>query len=113
MTFKTIGHLSYNISSFVHHFVAICEFKMELQSGNAAIWVKIDDIVSRVTLKYGRWPWKTKGHLFYVTLRFMRHIINVGEFKLELETENTLLRSKPMIVLVMWTWNLTDGLGKQ
>ena len=31
---KTIGHLVYANSSFVHHFVAIGEFKLELQSGN-------------------------------------------------------------------------------
>ena len=32
---KTIGHLFYATSSFVHHFVAIGNFKLELQSGNA------------------------------------------------------------------------------
>ena len=32
---KTIGHLFYAASSFVHHFVAIGEFKLVLQSGNA------------------------------------------------------------------------------
>ena len=32
---KKIGHLFYVISSIVHHFVAIGEFKLELQSGNA------------------------------------------------------------------------------
>ena len=32
---KTIGHLSYAPSSFMHHFIAIDEFKKELQSENA------------------------------------------------------------------------------
>ena len=32
---KTIGHLFYATSSFLHHFVAIGEFKLGLQSGNA------------------------------------------------------------------------------
>ena len=32
---KTIGHLFYATSSFVHHFVPIGEFKLELESGNA------------------------------------------------------------------------------
>ena len=32
---KTIGHLFYATSSFVQHFVAIAEFKLGLQSGNA------------------------------------------------------------------------------
>ena len=31
---KTIGHLFYVASSFVHHFTAISEFKLELQSRN-------------------------------------------------------------------------------
>ena len=105
-----------SISSFVHHFIAISEFKLKLQSRNpqfgskSAIfvlcdleiwwmtlknnrapllfcfklcasfqghgwiqtgatvrkhpfWVKICDFFSRVTLKFGGWPWKTIGHL--------------------------------------------------
>ena len=32
---KTKGHLFYVASSFVHHFIAIGEFKLKLQSGNA------------------------------------------------------------------------------
>ena len=32
---KTIGHLSYADSNFVLHFIAIGEFNLELQSGNA------------------------------------------------------------------------------
>ena len=31
---KTIGHLSYATLSFLHHFLAIGEYKLELQSGN-------------------------------------------------------------------------------
>ena len=31
----TIGHLSFAVSSFVQHFIAIGELKLELQSGNA------------------------------------------------------------------------------
>ena len=64
---KTIGHLFYATSSFMHHFVAIGDFKLELQSGNAHAWGKIDDFFSRVTLQFDVWPWKTTGHLFYST----------------------------------------------
>ena len=113
---KTIVHLFHATSSFVHHFVDICEFKLVLQSGNAhfgsnstilepcdleiwqmtlknnrtpllcyfklcasfpshwwiqigvtvrkrPIWVKFDNFLSRVTLKFDGWPWKTIGHL--------------------------------------------------
>ena len=83
---KTIGHLFYATSSFVHHFVAIGEFKMELQSGNLtddlekhALWAKVNPIVHPMTypthipfipsestlqiLRYSDfkiWPWKSK-----------------------------------------------------
>ena len=42
---KTIGHLFYATSSFVQHFVAIGEFKLELQSGNGKVGL------------WPRWPW--------------------------------------------------------
>ena len=32
---KTIGHIFYATSNFMHHFTAIYEFKLEIQSGNA------------------------------------------------------------------------------
>ena len=34
MTQKSIGHLFYATLSFLHHFLAIGKFKLELQSGN-------------------------------------------------------------------------------
>ena len=45
---KTIGHLFYAAPSFVHHFAAIGEFKLELRSGNAQIGAKF--ILTSVTL---------------------------------------------------------------
>ena len=60
---KTIGHLFYATSSLVHHFVAIGEFKLELQSGNAQSGSKSTIFFSHVTLKFDGWPWKTIGHL--------------------------------------------------
>ena len=60
---KTIGHLFYATSSFVHHFVAIGELKLELQSGNAqsgsnsAIFRAVCDLeIWRMTLKNNRAP---------------------------------------------------------
>ena len=125
---KTIGHLFYATSSFVHHFVAIGEFKLELQSGNAQfgsnsmiframwpwnltddpeqgksegfescdrpivrkcpIWVKIGDVLYRLTLKFDGWPWKTIGHLSFAVSSFVQHFIAIGEFKLELQSGN-------------------------
>ena len=38
---KTIGHIFYATSSFVHHFVVIDEFKLELQSGNRRVFCAV------------------------------------------------------------------------
>ena len=60
MTFKKIGHLFYATSSFVQHFIAIGEFKLELQSGNAqsgsnsTILAPCDLEIWRMTLKNKR-----------------------------------------------------------
>ena len=47
---EKIGHLFYATSSFVHHFMAIAEFKMELQSGNA-------QFDSKLAICCPVWPW--------------------------------------------------------
>ena len=54
------------------------------------IEVEIGDFLSRVTLKFDWWPWKTIGHLFYSTSNFVHHFIAICEFKLELQSGNTL-----------------------
>ena len=150
---KTIGHLFYATSSFVHHFVPIGEFKLELQSGNAQfgskstivlavwprnftndpqqgksegfescdrpivrkrpIWVKISDVLSRVTLKFDGWPWKTIGHLSFAVSSFVQHFIAIGEFKLELLSGNAQFGSNLKIFRAVWPWNLTYDLEKQ
>ena len=52
---KTIGYLFpfYATSSYVHNFVAICEIKLELQSGNAQIGAKF--ALTSVTLTCDFW----------------------------------------------------------
>ena len=50
------------------------------------IWVKIDDFLRRVTLKFDRWPSKIIGHLFYATSNFVLHFVAIGEFQLELQS---------------------------
>ena len=112
---KTIGHLFYVTSSFVQHFVAIDEFKLELQSGvrKRLIWVKINAFFIRVTLKFDGWPSKTIGHLFYATSSFVHHFVAVGEFKLELQSGNAQSGSNLTLFRAVWPWNLTDDLQKQ
>ena len=94
---KTIGHPFYTTLSFVHHFKAMGEFKLELQSGNAQFGSKSAIFLSRVTLKFDKWPWKSIGHLSYAALTFVHHFIAIGKFKLELQSINDQYGSKSMI----------------
>ena len=41
---ETIGHVFYTALSFMHHFKAMDEFKLELQSGNTQPWNSTDDL---------------------------------------------------------------------
>ena len=56
------AHLLYDIklcASFqIHHWIQI-----GVTVGKCSIWVKIGNFLSRVTLKFDGWPWKTIGHL--------------------------------------------------
>ena len=70
---KTKGHHFYVTSSFVYHFIAIGEFKLELQSRDAQFWSKLYWL-----------PWKPIGHLSYAASSFVHHLIAICEFKLEL-----------------------------
>ena len=94
----------------MHHFVAIAEFKLELQSGNAQFGSK-----SMIFLAV--WPWnltydlkKTIGHLFYATSSFVQHFVAIEEFKLELKSGNAQSGSNLTIFSALWPWNLADDL---
>ena len=77
------------------------------------IWVKIGDVLSRVTLKFDGWPWKTIGHLFFAVSSFVQHFIAIVEFKLELQSGNAQFESNSTICRAMWPWNLMVDLEKQ
>ena len=94
---KKIGHLFYATSSYVHHFVAIGEFKLELQSGNAQVGSNSMNFKSRATSKFDGWPWKTIGHIFYGTSSFVHHLVSIGDFKLDLQSGNAQFGSKSTI----------------
>ena len=94
---KTLGHLFYDTLSFVHHFKAIGEFKLELTVLKRSIRVKIGHLLSHVTMKFDRWHSKTIGHLFYVVASFMHHFIAISELKLKLQSGNAQFGSKSAI----------------
>ena len=166
MTSKIIVHLFYTMSSFMHDFKRISEFKL-VTVRDRSIWVKIGDffvpcdleiwqviseenrapllyyvklcalfqshgwiktgiivwkcsvrvkigdLLPRVTLKFDRWPWKIKGHLFYTASSFVHLFSAIGKFKLELQSRNSQFGSKLTIFCSVWTWNLMDDLEKQ
>ena len=77
------------------------------------IWVKIGDVLYRVTLKFDGWLWKTIGHLSFAVSSFVQHFIAIGEFKLELQSGNARFGSNLTIFRAVWPWNLTYDLEKQ
>ena len=56
------------------------------------IRVKSGDVLSRVTLKFDGWLWKTIGHLSFAVSSFVQHFITISEFKLELLSRNAQFR---------------------
>ena len=111
---KTIGHfyLLYNVklyASFQIHWWIQTGFTVQKRS----IRVEIGDMLSRVTLKFDGWPWKTIAHLFYATSSFVQHFVAIGEFKLELQSRNAQSGSNSTIFRAVRPWNSTDDLEKQ
>ena len=91
--------------SFVHHFVAIGKFRLELLSGNSQFGSKSVIFLFRVTWKFDNRPLKTIGQIFYATSSFVHNFIAICEFKLELQSRNSLIGFWPL-----WTWPLTSDL---
>ena len=106
---KTIGHLFYATLSFVHHFVPIGEFKLELQSGNAQSGSNSEPCnleIWRMTLQNNRAP-------LLCYFKLCDHFVAIGEFKLELQSGNAQSGSNLMIFRAVRPWNLMDDLVKQ
>ena len=110
---KTIGHLFYATSSFVHHFVAIGVFKLELESGN-------DQFGSNLTIFRAVWPcnWtddllKNNRAPLLCYLKLCASFLAIGVLKLQLESGNDQFGSNSTIFRAVWPWNLTDDLEKQ
>ena len=108
---------NYNRAALLYCFKLCASFHshQSIQTGvtvrKRLVWVKIDVFLSRETLKFNRWPWKTIGSLFSATTSFVYHFIAIGEFKLELQSGNEKFGSKSMIFLILW--NLTVDFEKQ
>ena len=109
---KTLALLLYYVklcASFQIHWWIQTGFTVQKRSSR----VEIGDMLSRVTLKFDGWPWKTIGHLFFATSSFVQHFVAIGEFKLELQSGNAQSGSNSTIFRAVRPWNLTDDLEKQ
>ena len=111
--------LKNNRAPFLCYFKLCAAFRTHwwIQTGvtvrKRPIWVKFDVFLSRVTLKFDGWPWKTIGHLFYATSSFVQHFIAIGEFKLELQSRNAQSGSNSAILapcdLEIWRMTLKNN----
>ena len=75
--------------------------------------MKIVNFSAYVTLKLDGWPWKTIGHLFYITSSFGHHFKSISESKLELQSRNAQFGSKSVIFvpcdLEIWWMTLKNN----
>ena len=100
---KTIRHLCYATSSFVHHFVAISEFKLELQSGNTQFGSK--STIWQMTLKFDRWHWNLTDDI--------EQGKSEGFDSCDRPSNLTQIGFKSSIFQPVWPWNLMDDPKKQ
>ena len=70
-------------------------------------------LLSRETLKFDRWPWKTIGHLFNIASSFVHHFIAIREFKLELQSGNVQFGAKSLFFWAVWPRKFEDDIEKQ
>ena len=112
-SWKTIGHLSFAVSSFVQHFIVNWWIQTGVTVRKRPIWVKFDDFFSRVNFKFDVWPWKAIGHLYCATSSSIHHFVAIGEFKLELKSGIAQFGSKSTIFWAVWPCNLTYDLEKE
>ena len=77
------------------------------------IRVKIGNFVFHRTVQFYGWPWKTIGHVFYATSSFMHHFIAISQFKLALQSGNSIYRFNGRFfascVLEMWHMTLKNN----
>ena len=111
---------SKNNRAFLLYYLKLCaSFQIHwwIQTGftvqKHSIGVEIGNMLSRVTLKFDGWPWKTIGHLFYAISSFVHHFVPIGEFKLKLQSGNAQFGPKSIIFWAVWPRNFTDDPQKQ
>ena len=108
-TWKKIGHLFYISSSFLHHFKAIGEFKLEIQSGNAQFGTKS-------AIFCPLWPWNLMDDLEKRRAPLLCCFTLCATFHSHRSIQNRVtVRKRPIWVKIavfcpVWPSNLTNDL---
>ena len=114
---------SKNYRATILHYIKLCASSKTLRwirTGvtvrKRSIRVKITKFLSRVTLKFDGWPWKTIRHRFCATWSFVHHFKAIGEFKLELQSGNAQFWSKSAIFFIpcdleIWWMTLKNNMA--
>ena len=84
---------------------AVTVYKLQFGSKSAIV-------LSRVTLQFNEWPWKTIGHLFCTMSRYVHHFKAISEIDFELQSTNSQFGLKSANFCPEWPRNLTDDLEK-
>ena len=90
-------------------FMAIGEFKLELQSGNTQFRSKLA-IFCPVILKFDGWPWKTIGHPFYTTSSIVHHFKAMVNSNWSYSPETLNSGQNRWFFCPLWPWNPIDDL---
>ena len=135
---KIKGHLFFTTPSFVHHFRAIGEFKLELQPFfTLEIWqmtlnkANLRDLIAttglvislkldsnhgffiRVALRFDRWPRRNnRAHLLYY-VKFCASFQSHGWIQTGVTVRKLIILVNVGDFYPVWTWNLTNNLEKQ
>ena len=91
-------------ASFRSHWWIQASYSPETPNLGQNGWV----FLSRMTLKFDRWPWKTIGHLFYANSSFVHHFKTISKLKLQVTVRNS--GQNQRFFCPVWPWNLTDDL---
>ena len=104
---KTIGHLFHLPRSFVCHFIANHELKLELLPGNVQIGAKYCRFFVPRGLEIWRMTSKTAGHLSHAPRSYVCHFIAIHrEFKLKLSSGSAQIRAKSLNFRSVWHWKV-------
>ena len=77
-----------------------------------SIWVKIDDFLSCVALKFDGWPWQTIGHLFYATSKLCTWFQSHRWIQTGVIVRKRSILLKISDICPLWPWNFMDDLEK-